>query len=335
MMAGNTFYKASQSKKKKPFTRTFTMPDGTELIGRHVIVPSAQIEEMVVVHPLNPRYQKAITAESLGDILPLIIQGGVQFEGIAVEMDGKFAVLDASRRRMAAIIAKKDLPLWVFESDAPLSRKNSEYISEVARASKALSYREEGMLLIKAMHEDPKLNNLEALMDAFRYDAKQERTVRRYIDAAIIPQELIDMFPDSENIPNDFYSKLKAICKEVARRENVKPEKDEATAAFFERLRPIMQAWAAKHQDSIMNVDPQLKKDARQSIVLENMKTCIYGKNEAQPDPTWSQPERIYELNKSTYVSLKRHKNGREIKLHAKRLTQKKEQQLLDFIENL
>ncbi|WP_199438606.1 ParB N-terminal domain-containing protein [Vibrio owensii] len=314
-------------------TKTFTLPGGLTTQARRVVVPADKLKDLAMAHPLNPRHQEALTEDSLADILPSIRESGVITEGIAEEVEGKFLLLDSSRRMAAALIANKDLPLWVFDKDLRLTRRQAEYITEIARMQRNLSYREEGTILIKAMAEKSELNDIQALMQEFRYQPSQERTVRRYLDAAVIPEEIINLFPDSEGIPNDFYAKLKAICKEVARLEKIKQAKEESVLAFFKRIEPIISEWI-KGVKNVMSIDEELPVHERQQQVLTKLSYEVYGAPKKTAPETWSQAERLFNRGKWSYADIQRHKNGRELKIHTKQLTKEQESQLLNLIKS-
>ncbi|WP_394153626.1 hypothetical protein [Vibrio maritimus] len=318
----------SKDTESQVISRTFVMRDGSKHNASRVVVPHSDLKRRVEVHPLNPRYQEALTEEALEDILPSIKETGVIYEGIAENIDGKFLVLDSSRRLAAAEIGGADLPLWVFEEGSQLSRTDAEYLTEVSRLHRPLSRREHGLSLIKAITEDESLQDFSKLIKKFRFKASQERTVRRYISAAVLPQELIDLFPDSEGIPNDYYDKLKSICKAVGKSEGVTQGKLEHDIPFFERLSPILLRWLSNQS---ICVDASLETADKQAFVLNEL-TRLSHNNKTNPTPLWSQPERIYDKSKYTYAELTRHSSGKEIRLKCRQLSKEQEQSIIRLI---
>ncbi|EGQ9284240.1 hypothetical protein F7U66_00035 [Vibrio parahaemolyticus] len=311
--------------------KSFVLPGGLSTTAKRIVVPANKLRELVKVHPLNPRHQEALTEDSLSDILPSIQESGIFMEGIAEEVNGQYLLLDSSRRLAAALIAEKDLPLWVFDEKQQLTRRQAEYITEIARKQRNLSYREEGTILVKAMAEKPELNDISSLMAEFRYQPNQERTVRRYVDAAVIPEDIIKLFPDSEGIPNEYYAKLKAICKEVVRLENIRQGKEESAVDFFSRITPRIVEWV-KGVKNVIEIDKNLPLLDRQKATLDKLSFEIYGAPKKVSTTNWTEPEKIFQKGKWSYAEVKRHTNGRELLIHTKQLTKEQEKQILDLI---
>ncbi|MGR5096587.1 hypothetical protein ACPV5O_24930 [Vibrio maritimus] len=329
-----SFYENKRSRNRnkeasnQAITREFVMRDGSKLPAKRVVVPHAELKSRVAVHPLNPRYQQALSEEALADILPTISTTGVNHEGVAETVDGKYLVLDSSRRLAAAEIGGADLPLWVFDESANLSRADAEYIAEIARLHRALSYREQGLPLVKAIKDDEKLEHFPALLEKFRFKPSQERTVRRYISAAVLPQELIDLFPDSEGIDSKYYDKLKSVCKAVGREHKETQGKTEHDVTFFERLTPTLLDWIKTVQ---VTVDASLSTQEKQASILKQL-TGLSSVEKPSVQPTWSKPERVFEKSKHTYAEVIRHKNGKEVQIKCRQLNAEQEAKLMELL---
>lgn len=330
-----SFYESKRNRNKKESisqitSRVFVMRDGTERKATRVIVPNKHLKDKVDIHPLNPRYQEALTEEALSDILPSIQEVGVTFEGVAEYANGKYLLLDSSRRLAAAELTGSDLPLWAFDEGANLSRTDAEYITEISRLHRPLSRREHGLPLVKAIASDSSLEDYSVLLQKFRFKPTQERTVRRYVSAASLPQELIDLFPDSEGIPNDYYDSLKAICKAIGKKEDITQSKFEHDIYYFARLKPILLAWLKKYP---INVDQSLETSEKQQLILQELKALV-GNKRVVKVATWSTPDRIYNKTKHTYAELTRHKNGKEIQIRCRQLNKLQETQLVELLRS-
>lgn len=188
-------------------TKELIFKSGKKTLAKRVVVKFNQIENQTTIHPLNIRNQNNLTPASLRDILPSIQQGGVHTEGFAIEKNGKYSILESSRRRMACMLSKQDLPLYVFNADQISDEDLKEFIASTF-TQKKLSYRELGYNYPTLM----KQNNWSARELADHLNLGRE-TIRKHLVAANINQNIIDIFPDPEGIPNSFYSKLAKVEK--------------------------------------------------------------------------------------------------------------------------
>lgn len=187
--------------------RQFILSGGRKVEAEHVIIPGTSVSEMTVVHELNPRNQDAVDENSTRDIYPKVKDRGIDTEGIAVAREGRYFIIEGSRRRYCAIKAVCDLPLWVFNEE--LSPDDILCIVNAAQSSKKFSYREVGLKYIQTMKEQDFRTN----EDLARYTGVSVESIRKRVQAANIDARLINVFPDCEGIPNSFYSKLAKIQK--------------------------------------------------------------------------------------------------------------------------
>jgi ParB family chromosome partitioning protein len=188
-------------------TKELAFKSGAKVTATRIVIKANEIEDKTVIHHLNIRNQTNLTAESLRDILPSIRASGVHTEGFAIESDGKFSILESSRRRMACVLSNQDLPLYVFKADE-ISDDDLTAFIESTFTQKKLSYREIGAVYPALMEK----NNWSAIQLAEQLNIGRE-TCRKRLVAASINQNLIDVFPDPEGIPNSFYSKLVKVEK--------------------------------------------------------------------------------------------------------------------------
>ncbi len=335
------------TKKKKvvgntvePDVRTFKLPGNKIVKAKRVVVPFSDFQNYelgnldssaVHIHKLNPRAQERLDRDALSDILPFVETSGVTFEGIAEEDNGKYLLLDSSRRFACARIVGCDLPLFVFDKADNLNKEQAKYIAELCRTSRPLSYREEGMLLLSELTENNEIDTIEKVMAEFRYKESQKKTVERYIDAAMISENLINLFPDPEGIPNDFYAKLKSFSKSFAKKHDIKPEKNETQWQFFKRLNIDLDDFVSKSNIEV-NFEELDDIKAKHTAVFREIEDLFDEPKDIKP--TWSEPEYLHQKSKYNYVNVSRHKNGRDLRINAKRLTKEQEQQLFDLIQS-
>lgn len=221
-----------------------------ELKAKREVVKGKDISSKTDIHYLNPRNQEALTLDAVSDIYPSIKENGVNTEGVAVEKDGKFYVLDASRRRFCCIEGDQDLPLWVIEGE-PTDPQLLKIIND-SQEVKKWSYPEHGEYLIKIA----KLKKLDIETLKLEELAKElglgKESLRKRLESLNISDELRMVFPDYEGIPNTYYSELAKIQRSITKSEkdavellerfNHKLKNLELTGSVFERQKKTLEA---------------------------------------------------------------------------------------------
>jgi ParB family chromosome partitioning protein len=186
-----------------------------ELKAKRVVVKAPEVETKTGVHPLNPRNQEALTLEAVADIYDSIVDDGVDTEGVAVEQNGQFLVLDASRRRFCCIKGEKDFPLWVIDGEPTITQllkliNNSQDV-------KKWSYYEHGnYLMTVAENAEIDVKSLKNEELAEKLGIGRE-TLRKRLEAIGIDDELRTLFVDYEGIPNAFYGVLAKLQKKLTK----------------------------------------------------------------------------------------------------------------------
>ena len=275
------------------------MIGGKQVEAKRVVGPTSSLATKVEVHKLNGRNQSSLTREALEDILPSIESSGILFESVAVEQNDKYLLLDSSRRFAVAKIVQCELPLWVIEEN--ISRRNAQYISDLSRLSKALSWREEGMIYVDAMENNPEITDIDNLLEHYNFDLKEKRSVQRRIDAARIHQNLIDLFPDPDGIPNKFYEKLKGIEKKLNKK-------------YTHGIDKVITDFKSN-----LSLDPKKTIREKQDDVLDSL--LNYFSPKSTSDSVWVEEVHLFTKNKDTFVRKKSHKNGKRVVFECSRLT--------------
>lgn len=221
-----------------------------ELKAKREVVKGRDISSKTDIHYLNPRNQEALTLDAVSDIYPSIKENGVNTEGVAVERDGKFLVLDASRRRFCCIEGEQDLPLWVIEGE-PTDTQLLKIIND-SQEVKKWSYPEHGEYLIKIA----KLKGLD--VEALKIDelAKElglgRESLRKRLESLDISADLRMVFPDYEGIPNAYYGELAKVQRSITKAKkdvadlvgafSTKIKKEVYTGSVSERQKKILDA---------------------------------------------------------------------------------------------
>lgn len=359
-------------------TKIYKLFNGREVEATHVVVPYESFknytdtdpqDSLVAIHPLNKRNQKALSKTALADLVESALQHGIQGEGLAIEIDGRYEIIDSSRRFAAARIAKCDLPLWVFPAGTELSDSEARMLAHITTLKRALSYREEGkhiydfavnlgidhskaqfsnavqrLFLAKLEAgdlDDDKLDfpvvndgdtyptNLmleyvnfnEAFYEAIRIEfglTSSDRTIRRYLDAAMVSDALITLFPDYEGISNKKYPALKKACRSIATKMG-KPfttNKDNELQ-YYASIEPIVERWLAEVNDRIV-INDALPVSKQHEQIEATINSLLVEKSVVtKPEPSWSEPEVLSKVSETKYCTVRTNRSGRihEIKL--------------------
>lgn len=219
-----------------------------DLSAKRVVVKADEVETKTQAHYLNPRNQEALTLEAVADIYDSILVGGVDTEGVAVEIDGKYLILDSSRRRFCCIKGRKDLPLWVIEGQ-PTVAQLLKIINNTQEVKK-WSYYEHGKYLLSVAESaeiDVQVLKVEELAEKLGIGRE---TLRKRLEAVSIDDELRKVFVDYEGIPNTYYSDLSKIQKKLTKAEiniaeqicefKVKSNKTQITGTVSERQKQML-----------------------------------------------------------------------------------------------
>ncbi|CAE6960711.1 DNA binding (plasmid) [Vibrio sp. B1REV9] len=289
-MQGNQLGKRSD---KESVKKTFTFASGKQATAIRVVVQANELESKTAIHRLNPRRQASLTIDAVRDILPTIQAEGVHTEGVAIKDEqGIYQLLDSSRRRFSCIHAQKELPLWVL--DGHIEEEDLVAFIQTTQAVKRLSYRELGTDYQAIMNNNgfTKLDELAQLLGIGR------ETCRKRYAAAMIDQQLIDIFPDCEGIPNGFYAKLAKVEKQL-----VKEERD--LANFVAELGKVP-------------FEPGAKVEEQQKQMLALMESKLQGKANKL---TWKTEPLATFSDKNTYAKVSRSSDKRGLKIELSRLS--------------
>ncbi|MHB9958805.1 MULTISPECIES: ParB family protein [Vibrio harveyi group] len=183
------------------------------LKAKREVVKGKDIELKTEIHYLNPRNQEALTLEAVSDIYSSIKENGVSTEGVAIERDGKYRILDASRRRFCCIESVQDLPLWVIEGD-PTDAQLLRIIND-SQEVKKWSYPEHGHYLLKIANIkglDVKLMKIDELSNELGIGRE---SLRKRLESLDIDISLRTVFVDYEGIPNSYYSELAKLQRSL------------------------------------------------------------------------------------------------------------------------
>ncbi|EJV0278490.1 TPA: ParB family protein [Vibrio parahaemolyticus] len=185
------------------------------LKAKREIVRGKDIESKTSIHYLNPRNQEALTLEAVSDIYSSIKDNGVSTEGIAIEKDSKYYVLDASRRRFCCIESNQDLPLWVIEGE-PTDAQLLKIIND-SQEVKKWSYPEHGEYLLKIAKIkslDVKSMKIDELSNELGIGRE---SLRKRLESLDIDISLRTIFVDYEGIPNSYYGELAKLQRNLVK----------------------------------------------------------------------------------------------------------------------
>lgn len=275
--------------------KIFTFSDGRKVEAEHTIISESKVEINTIVHPMNPRNQIALDKDAVRDILDQIRNRGVDKEGVAIQEGEKYLIIEGSRRRYCCIETHQDFPLWVVHEK--LTTKEIYEIINASQSSKKFSYRELGTQYLKQMQEFNFVTN-----ESFaEYLNTSTETVRKRIQAAKIDNNLINIFPDAEGIPNSFYSRLARVEK-ILKKQNIDLD------SILNKIKKEIQF------DKSIDVDNQQNQLMRQ---LDATVQKILG---AKKDKIWDTYDLEVFDNKDKYAKVSRNSNGRKVRFEFNRL---------------
>ncbi len=291
------------SKRKDSVNKTFTFASGRQANAIRVVVKASELETTTAIHPLNPRRQASLSVEAVRDILPTIQTEGVHTEGVAIKDEqGIYQLLDSSRRRFSCIQAQKDLPLWVL--DDALEHDDLVAFIQTTQAVKRLSYRELGADYQSLMEQLglSKIDELAAHLNIGR------ETCRKRFSAASINQQLIEVFPDCEGIPNGYYAKLAKVEKQLAKEGT-------SIARFIKSLK--------------LNIDEAACVEDKQKQVLDLIEAKA---SKAPSPPRWDTQELATFDDKNKYAKVSRSSDKRGLKIELSRLSPDLYEDIIGYI---
>ncbi|EGU44708.1 DNA-binding protein parB [Vibrio ichthyoenteri ATCC 700023] len=173
------------------------------------------IESSTAVDVSNIRDQEQLTAENLQDIISSI--DDIQlYPAIGYLDDGIVKIVDGSRRRKAAII--KNCQYVVEVANCKLSLKDAEEIVRISEQKKKLSYVEWGRFyqakLSQGIYPDAK-----TMADA---EGVSTGYLSLCINAAKVPNELLNLFLDNSLIASQKHTKLLVNVTKVLQSRDIK-----------------------------------------------------------------------------------------------------------------
>ncbi|MDE9447712.1 ParB family protein [Xenorhabdus bovienii] len=286
--------------------RLFTLSDSRKVEAEHIVISADQVESLTAVHEMNPRNQNALDDHAVRDILEQIRLRGVDTEGVAIKRDNKFALIEGSRRRYCCLKAKADLPLWVLPDD--LTTEDINALINASQSSKKFSFREVG----KQYQEKMKALGFNTNEELGQHLGVSVESIRKRIQAALIDERFISIFPDSEGIPNSFYSRIAKIQR-LAEKNKLNFDKLCAEVAVETEIGDVSDI--ERKQRSIMD-------DLTVALELMTSNTSVKG---------WETADLISFDNKDKYARVSRSANGRKVKFEFNRLNAN----LLEEIEQL
>ncbi len=280
--------------------------------ARRLVVNGSDVESKTCIHYLNPRNQDALTIEAVNDIYDSIIENGVSQEGVAIEIDGKYHLLDSSRRRYCCVIGAVNLPLWVIDGE-PSDQELLKLIND-SQEVKRWSYPEHAKYLLKIA--DLKGISVESLniSESAKLLSIGKESLRKRLESLQIAPELLEVFVDYEGIPNTFYGKI-AKCQRKLLKNNIK---------LVDFVKEINKELKSSNKGISIN-DRQLQ-------TMKLLEKLADEKDNAVVSPQWEE-ERIGTFTqKDIWAKRKVSKDGRKTIYELTRLPAEKQKEIDDFI---
>lgn len=198
-----------QSVKNEKGSVFISFPTGRRIRFCSILIPHEDVEAITVVDEFNPRMQSCLNNESTSDISGSIASNGVVYSVWAEYCpDGRYKLIDGSRRRHVAIHGGKPLP--VLYTDEVLTGLEKIFLIYSGTLSKSFSLYEKGRMM-SLFQEESGLGIKECCAN-FGID---KSTYHRQINAyKLIPMSVYNLFKSGIDLKvNDVRNLITSINK--------------------------------------------------------------------------------------------------------------------------
>ncbi|MCC3721638.1 ParB/RepB/Spo0J family partition protein [Rouxiella badensis] len=206
---GRTFSQSSlnATSSEDGYSQRFTLASGkVALFHLEQINANSVAEDSFVQLENNGRDQSALTNESLADIIRTIRLQQF-FPAIGRKVDGRIEILDGSRRRASAIIAK--VGLLVLVTAAEISVDDARQLATDIQTAKEHNLREVGLRLLMLREGGMSQKDIAASQKL------SEAKVTRAIQAASVPSEMLHPFPVQSELTYPDYKFLFGLNEQL------------------------------------------------------------------------------------------------------------------------
>lgn len=188
-------------------TRVFTLKSGKSAAFVRRIIPYAELESTTYVDSeVNGRDQTTLTEESVKDISRTITLQQF-FPAIGRLVDGRIEIMDGSRRRAACLFSHADLDVLVTSDE--LSLVDARQLAADIQTAKEHNLRELG-LRFRTMFERGMSKS-----EIAKAEGLSNAKVTRAFQAASVPAEFIELFPEVSELTLPDYQLLLEIAEEA------------------------------------------------------------------------------------------------------------------------
>ena len=186
-----------------------TLKSGRRVKFTSVYIAAEDVADYTKSHSYNTRNQEILKEEYVDDILPSIKTGGVSIPAKATRNpeDKTYEVFDGSRRRFAALLANKGLPIDY--TDEELSDIEILELSHITNLTKASSLHDQGRYYQSIIDADP-------VMSMKKLSVKEGiplSTISYAIYAYKIPKAIYQMYPSNTELGRPSILTIKSIIE--------------------------------------------------------------------------------------------------------------------------
>lgn len=169
------------------------------------------VRQFVDVSPFNPRFKDDEAAKEIRPLVKDIKKNG-QVEPVwAYKRDGKYYILNGSRRLTATSILNRELILLV--TDAHFTDQQLELIANSLANTKELSLMEKGRIFHSMMEARPDMS----IEDVAKAKSVSRTLVRSALDAFLLPDYIKDRFNSPSSLGKPAVTKLTKIVNTINR----------------------------------------------------------------------------------------------------------------------
>ncbi|MUJ20348.1 ParB/RepB/Spo0J family partition protein [Aliivibrio fischeri] len=232
--------------------KTFTLKNGRQVnFVKRFFNNAEEIETLTQVHEANGRNQDLLLVdESLTELVETMKHGQL-YEAIGVERDGICFILDGSRRRTAAILAKSSFVAYVTLDE--LTQSEAQYISDISKLSKPLTLIEKGQYY----HSVKVREGFESDLELAEYLSVSPALISRSLKCYSFPSELSLAFPLPAGLTSNNWKDIIPLINK------------------YEKTFPLTEDNGKIISENLERVTAELQKATQNNIAIENLKLLV------------------------------------------------------------
>ncbi|QIR16476.1 ParB N-terminal domain-containing protein [Shewanella aestuarii] len=209
----------------------WTLVSGREVAFETITIAAEDVERLTKVHKQNRRLQNELRARSLAKS----IARQQYYSCIATLVDGIYELSDGSRRRSAAIEAKR--PLRVMYCKEILTTAEVKGLIKELQSAEEHSPRDHGAYFESLLNDVENPMTKEQIIEE---EGISEAQYERYMRAWSVPQLLVDLFEEPRDLGDVSFRTLKKVANKIGDSDALKKFVDQLDIKPGTSLKEVM-----------------------------------------------------------------------------------------------